>query len=126
MIVALHCGHSIFGASLFALRDDGASKSATQSRRQDSCAVSAQGHGDLHIEDVGVSSVSSAKHIQHFRGSLSSDSAERSRGCSCTFSEGGVEPGVLRSNVCESIEAADAKRGSLRSLEGELVSCEES
>lgn len=42
---------------------------AIQSRRQDSWAVRAHGHGLRHSEESGVSSVSSAKHIQHFRGS---------------------------------------------------------
>ena len=68
VISDLHCGHCILGNAPVRFRDEGASRSATQSSRQDSCAVSAQGHGDRQAEEVGVSSVSSAKHIQHLRG----------------------------------------------------------
>lgn len=62
----LHCGHS---KRLEEAGRRGESRSATQSRRQDSCAVSAHGQGVRHAEVVGVSSVSSEKQIQHFRGS---------------------------------------------------------
>ena len=61
----LHCGHSIDFGWL-----PGASKSAIQSSKQASWAFRAHGHGDRHIEVVGVSSVSSAKHIQQILGSL--------------------------------------------------------
>ena len=126
MIVDLHCGHCIFGRSAFARRDDGASRSATQSRRQDSCAVSAQGHGDRHAEDVGVSSVSSAKHIQHFCGSYSSALDERSKVCSSAFSE--LEDGgeLSSSSVCESMDAVGFEGDTLCCSEGEFISCEES
>jgi hypothetical protein len=65
---ALHCGHCIFGGPLRWFFGD--SRSATQSSRHASCAVRAHGQGDRQSEDVGSSSVSSEKHIQHFRGSL--------------------------------------------------------
>lgn len=89
----LHCGHSIFDGLPCRLFRFGPSRSATQSSKQLSWARSAQGHGDRQAEDVGVSSVSSEKQIQHFRGS----------------SEGlgwGWE-GLSRRTVCESSEMAD-------------------
>ena len=109
VIFALHCGHSTF--DVFPL--PGASRSATQSRRQASCAVSAQGHGDRHREDVGLSSVSSPKHIQHFRGSVV-DGAECGSGlgvfCDCGasgFGDDSEDEGWLRKTVCESSDVVD-------------------
>lgn len=72
----LHCGQRIPPLASVRLRLFGACKSAIQSSRHDSCAVSAQGHGERHSEDSGPSSVSSEKQIQHFWGSNISPSAE--------------------------------------------------
>lgn len=55
----LHWGQSILAGCLFRFREFGFSRSASQSRRQASWAVRAQGHGDRHSVFNGVSSVSS-------------------------------------------------------------------
>ena len=108
----LHCGHWIFAGARVCRLAVGASRSATQSRRQDSWAVSAQGQGDRQADEVGVSSVSSAKQIQHFRGSSAED-------CCCgegdfwiaSVGEAGVDD-LLRTTVWESSE--DSEGGGLR------------
>ena len=88
------------------LRELGLSISAIQSSKQSSCATRAHGHGERQSEVSGVSSVSSAKHIQHF---LTSSSA-------CGGGWGVVEAGGLeldagdggfRRTVCESSETVD-------------------
>ena len=109
IISLLHCGHSILLGRPRARF--GASTSAIQSSRQASCAVSAQGQGLRHSEDMGVSSLSSAKHIQHLRRSfvswrcgglgLSDCLPSRSGG-----SSEGLE-GLFRSTVCESSDIVE-------------------
>ena len=84
MISLLHCGHKTLVARVPARRLElGASMSAIQSKRHFSCATSEQAHGDLHSDDVSSSSVSSLKHIQHLRGSLSSSCGTCACDCDC-------------------------------------------
>jgi hypothetical protein len=81
---------------------------ATQSSRQASWAVRAQGQGEVQREEVGESSVESAKQIQHLRGSESVGARAGGGGrvCCCEVAGeaevGGVEEGVLRRRVWES------------------------
>ena len=88
-------------------REPGLSMSAIQSSKQSSCATNAQGHGDLHCDDSAVSSVSSAKHIQHFLTSSSTC------GRACDVEVGGCALGViagdgeLSNTVCESLDTVD-------------------
>ena len=106
----LHCGHCIFVGAPTRFRDVGASRSATQSNRQLSCATKAQGHGDRQTEDSGVSSVSSAKHIQHFLGSSSGGRVWpwEDRGAAVSGkAEVEVEDGMSRITVWESSERSD-------------------
>ena len=85
-----------------------------------SWAVSAQGQGDRHSDDVGLSSVSSEKQIQHFRGSLLVETLlgfGRGEACLCLFpgfGEDSEEEGWLRKTVCESSEVADCGMLDLR------------
>ena len=81
VISDLHCGHCIRGGMVVRFRDAGASRSATQSSRQDSCAVRAHGHGERQGVESGVSSVSSAKQIQHLRGSEEGGEGGEAGGC---------------------------------------------
>ena len=75
--------------------------------------MSAQGHGDRHCEEVGLSSVSSPKQIQHFRGSLL-DGTDWGFGlidvCLCWFcgvGEDSDDDGWFRNTVWESSDVVD-------------------
>lgn len=93
-----------------------------------SWAVSAQGQGDRQSEDVGVSSVSSEKQIQHFRGSLLVGTLTgfgRGEACLCLFvglGEDSDEEGWFRKMVCESSEVADCGMLDLRLCCGDVAS----
>jgi len=86
-ICDLHCGQSSCGGPKVLFRELGLSMSAIQSNKQSSCATSAHGQGDLHSELSAVSSVSSAKHIQHFFTSSSSCTGREARGVVCWLFE---------------------------------------
>lgn len=92
---------------------EGDSVSAIQSSRHSSCATRAHGQGLRQGEVVGVSSVESAKQIQHFL-TEGSSSAERLARCGCALSvcSGEVASfgGLLRKRVCESSEVAERVR----------------
>ena len=114
-IGVLHCGHSTFeGAGLPGL---GRSTSATQSSRQDSWACRRHAHGDRHCDDVGVSSVSASKQIQHFFGStletaicgfgLECASARRSSGLGDGLGEVSENEGWLIKTVDELSDVED-------------------
>lgn len=99
-MTALHCGHWIGPG---AREED--SCEATQSSRQASWAVRAQGQGEVQREEVGRSSVESAKQIQHFRGSESVGARGGCAGRVCCWEvegEAEVGEGVLRRRVWES------------------------
>ena len=98
----------------------GASKSATQSRRHDSCAVRAHGQGERHADEVSVSSVSSEKHIQHFLGS--STGGGGSLGCSWSVafdssSEGNVSDSDILWKLSEVVVRDDRVKDSSRDTE---------
>jgi hypothetical protein len=120
----LHCGHSILSFGDRCLREPGASISAIQSRRHDSCASSAQGQGLRHSEDVGVSSVSSVKHIQHRLGSSTSCDVVCAGVCFSSFSSVSfrlleLDDGFRRI-VCESSDTVECA-----SLSARLIDCDD-
>jgi hypothetical protein len=105
------------------LLEFGASISAIQSSRHCSCASRAQGHGLRHSEDVGVSSVSSVKHIQHRLGSCASCGVDCAGICLSSLSSASLpllecDDGFSRI-VCESSDMVECA-----SLSDRLMACD--